>query len=153
MKFGIPLYVVIRCHAMTPTTMERTPSQLREPFCERVRIKFGFILLLQQKTPRRKLRGAEPGMSVDPKKNPENKLRFRGLDVESGSHEPISFFYPDYYCRLRSSTGSCSLESGSLLPVDSRSLVGCTTDREFTCTRFAKQIVPRMWHPAPKVTI
>jgi hypothetical protein len=56
-----------------------------------------------------------------------------------------SFFYPDYDCRPRSSTGSCFLECRSLLlyfqqqAVGLHRLVGYTTDREL--------------HPAPKVFI
>jgi hypothetical protein len=84
----------------------------------------------------------------EPKKSPENNVRFRGLQVESDSQEPASFFYPDYTVgpgvppdhafgveRLAVLKGA-----GSFTP----QLVGCTTDREF--------ITPEApCHPAPKV--
>src|SRR5581483_3875007 len=71
---------------------------------------------------RRAMGGVRCGI-MSCKKNPENKDRFRG-NVESDPRGVvITFFYPDFYCRPRSFTGSCAC-----------ALVGCTTDREFTCT-------------------
>jgi hypothetical protein len=57
--------------------------------------------------------------------------------VESDSHEPTSFFYPDYNCRLWNYTRSCFCFQQQTVGL--HLLVGCTTDREL--------------HPAPKVFI
>jgi len=58
-------------------------------------------------------------------KIPKTKYVFGAMSKQT-LVESLSFFYPDYYCRLRSCNGSCA-----------RALVGYTTDREL--------------HPAPKV--
>ena len=74
--------------------------------------------------------GAQNQTRLSPKrnKNPENKVGFRGDKSNQTRIEPVSFFYPDFNCRLWNYTRSCAC-----------ALVGCTTDREL--------------HPAPKVFI
>ena len=70
------------------------------------------------------------------RKSPENVIVFGTFIipprryVESDSYEPASFFYPDYYCRPRSSTGSCASTR-----LRQSALVGYTTDREFTARK------------------
>jgi hypothetical protein len=59
-------------------------------------------------------------------KIPKTKSAFSEHTSNQTHAEPTSFFYPDYYCRLRSRNGSCAC-----------ALAGCTADREL--------------HPAPKV--
>ena len=43
----------------------------------------------------------------DAKKIPKTKIVFGGVKSNQTRVEPISFFYPDCYCRLRSCAGSC----------------------------------------------
>ena len=118
--------------------IEINPSQLRGPFCERVRTVFRFMQ--KRKRLAEKTYGArnQAYAENDPKKDPENELRFRGsmsnqtrMSLHPSSIQTItvgSGVTPDPVLRLRSA------------------LVGCTTDREFTCT-------DRKCHPAPKVFI
>ncbi len=81
-------------------------------------------------------RGAESDIpEAEPKKNPENSVRFRGVKSNQTRDESISFYHPDCYCRLWNFTSivlCCRLKSALRL-------AGFTADREL--------------HPAPKVCI
>src|SRR5689334_16066732 len=93
MKLGSPLKRVIRYQASKPTNREMSPSQLRLLSLESVRMISGFISkqkrLVEINYGARKqatlvLSKVEVASS-EPKKTPENKLRFRGFQLKADS--------------------------------------------------------------------
>ena len=83
----------------------------------------------ETKMPRRgNLRGAESASAAhDVNKNPENKKRFRGLK----SNQTRLSLIPS---SIQTVTVGLGVPPSHVLSVV-EALVGCTTDREFTCTR------------------
>jgi hypothetical protein len=80
-------------------------------------------------------RRSRPG---PPEQKPENEVVFGAIKAGRSAPigQPLSFFYPDFYCRPRNFTESCCLV---VALGGAEELVGSTTDREL--------------HPAPKVVI
>ncbi len=78
------------------------------------------------------------------RKKPENGIVFGASKLNQAHSKPVlfTFFHPDYNRRPRNFTKSCTSTRLRLRPRCSV-LVGCTTDREFTCTTLcAAQVSP-----------